>query len=835
MLDFLNVLFRSLSSLWEMSVTAAYAAAVVIALRLLLKKRAPKQVLCLLWLVVFARLLIPVSLESPLSIVPNALPGQEYIAEQAPAGPGTGAVNPVVPGTPQNPVQNQPQKQPGNNAVTPATGSQNPALSVPEGVNPAGPAPEATAAFPWQAVIAGVWLTGAAALGGYALVSSLRLRRRLYDAIRAEDGAWEHPAVDSPFILGVFRPKIYLPAGLTGQPRQFILCHERAHLRRFDHIVKPVCWIGLTLHWFNPLVWAAFLLMSRDIEAACDEAVVCQLGSGIKADYSYTLLALATGRRLPAPCPLAFDEGDAKGRIRNVLSYRRPAFWAIVVSVIAAALAAVCLLTDPVAAKESEGDPDPDPDVTASLDPDATGFHGSDVSNAQDVEGLNSLLDPWMKEILDGERDFKTQSGKTVNIDWLNPAFYGDPEEMPAATVQNLAILDLDRDGVNELVICPTDALPDDTDPYASELVYRVGYLILHRMGDEVYGYAPGWRPFIAIKADGTFEWYGGTGFWGTASARFSGDGFETDDITWCEVLIGMECYFVDGREATKEEFDAAVSAQRAKPEPNWYTYADGALSPRLELLGLTHPNYSTGYAKLWLSGGSTPYLEWNGSTTRLDDLTTPAQLGAIDCRDFDGDGLDEVVIAWYINGFLQLHLYEWEGGRPALNAVYDTQQLLMRFNQYNVAAYNRNSRGLTVTYAHTEGNDGDPDYYRHYVTGHTTLSEDFFDGFENIRDGYTYAYAYSPMVYLSDLDSGTNEYLIEFDFYLADETMKELDFVDNPLGTDSSSYSQYFAERHYMAYSPVGYAHFFLRYDGTDWRVQEGDELFMLYRNDEG
>ena len=439
MLDFLNFLFRSLSPLWEMSVIAAYAAVVVIVLRLLLKKWAPKQVLCLLWLVVFARLLIPVSLESPLSIVPNALPGQEYTAEQTPADPVTG--DPVTPNVPQNTVQNQPQNQPGNDTATPAVSNQNPSLSIPEGVSPAAPAPGAPAAFPWQAVVAGVWLTGAAALGGYGLVSWLRLRRRLFDAIRAKDGAWEHSAVESPFILGIIRPRIYLPVGLTGRPRRFILCHERAHLRRLDHIVKPVCWVALALHWFNPLVWAAFLLMSRDIEAACDEAVLRQLGSRVKADYSYTLLALATGRRVPTPCPLAFDEGDAKGRIRNVLNYRRPALWVIIVSVVAAALAAVCLLTDPVAAM-GEGNPDP----------------GPGASNSQDAEDLSTLLDPWMKEVLNGEREFLMDDSKgTLTVDQLFEAIYGtDLDFYLNVTVSKVAIIDLDRDGINEMVVWPS-------------------------------------------------------------------------------------------------------------------------------------------------------------------------------------------------------------------------------------------------------------------------------------------------------------------------------------------------------------------------------------------
>ena len=828
MLDFLSALFRSLSPLWEMSVTAAYAAAVVIVLRLLLKKRAPKQVLCLLWLVVFARLLIPVSLESPLSIVPDALPGQEYLAEQAPAAPGAGAPvipaagDPAAPIVPQDPALDQSKSQAGSDTVTPVTGNRNPSLSIPEGVGSAAPAPEATAAFPWQAVIAGVWLAGAAAMGGYALISWLRLRRRLFDAIRAGDGAWEHPAVDSPFILGVLRPRIYLPAGLTGQPRQFIMCHERAHLRRLDHIVKPVCWIALALHWFNPLVWAAFLIMSRDIESACDEAVVRQLGSRVKADYSETLLALATGRRLPAPCPLAFDEGDARGRIRNVLSYRRPALWVIIVSVIAAALAAVCLLTDPVAAK-AEGDPDPGPDATTSQDPDT-------VISQPPVNLADDLLDPWMKEVLDGELEFRMEDRGSMTVDQLSEAIY---DSQHSVTVSKVCIIDLDRDGINEMVVWPSLNGDDSI-----EAVSVPGYLILRRQGDVVYGYNPPYRGFADLKADGTFEWSSSAFEGGNATMSFEVDRYELNYITWCDIYNESDArYFVEGRKATREEFLAACDAQDAKPEPIWYAYKDGVLSvwaPTLTPLGQTDPEYDTGEARLWLDEGSRPWLEWNGSTAKLScpPMSTD-EYGYMRCRDFDRDGQDEVVIVWFLggNGFAWLNLYEWDGDRdrPTLSASYDTQQLLVRFNRNNVAAYNKDTRGLSVTYAHTEGNDSDPDYYRHYVTGHTTLPENFFDGYENIRDSYLHAYAYQfHLFYPAGLD-----FYLDFDIYLADETMQELDYVDVPMD-ENQELSPYYAGYHYMAYQPVGTAAFNLRYDGTDWRVLEPDELVMDGRGGE-
>ena len=556
MLDFLNALFQSLAPLWEMSVTAAYAAAVVMILRLLLKKRAPRQVLCLLWLVVFARLLIPVSLESPLSIVPNALPGQEQQIH-LPNQPSD-AEHPVTPIQPQNPAQNITPNQPANDAVTPVTNNPAvPSLSVPEGVTPAAPQPEAPASFPWQAALAGVWLAGAVLMAAYALFFYLRLRRCLFDAIRAKDGAWEHPAVNSPFILGFVRPRIYLPAGLAGQPRRFILCHERAHLRRLDHIVKPICWVALALHWFNPMVWAAYILMSRDIEAACDEAVIRRLGPQVKADYSATLLALATNGRVPAPCPLAFDEGNAKGRIKNVLRYRRPALWIVVVSVIAAVLAAVCLLTDPVAAKAPDDDPnaDPSPDASASQEP---------------VDLADTLLDPWMKELLDGGRTFRSTYNEEQNytINDLRSFYYGDDQNLDAVVeVSKLAIIDLDRDGINEMVVDPEKEF--------------LGYLILRRQGDELYGYAPGYRSFESIKADGTFHWSGGTGYHGTGSAQFTENGFEITQLIWCEVLSADNgAYFVNGLSATQEEFDAAIAAQNAKPEPTWYVFEDGQLKP---------------------------------------------------------------------------------------------------------------------------------------------------------------------------------------------------------------------------------------------------------------
>ena len=559
MTDLLVPLSRALPVLGEMSLTAAYAAAVVAALRLALRRRAPKRVLSLLWLVVFARLLIPVSLESPLSIVPDAMPPRTLTQLEDGPEPPLQTAPVQIPGPAQGTAGSH-WEGPGPNPTPATQGGPGglPVSAVPEAPSPTAPQPEAPTPFPWSTVLAGMWLAGALAMGGGALVSYLRLRRRLFDAIRAPDGAWEHPSVGSPFILGVFRPRIYLPAGLRGQPRQFILCHERAHLRRLDHLVKPLCWAALAVHWFNPAVWLAFVLMSRDIEAACDEAVIRTLGPAVKADYSATLLSLATGGRIPAPCPLAFDEGDAKGRIHNVLRYQRPTLWIVVVSAVMALMAAVCLLTDPVSAKTPEDEPVPS--AAVSQPPESPLPTPSPEPTPAPAEP-SPVLEEWMLEVLSGQREFRRPGGERgYTIHQLRSFFYGDPSEVQITMEAGpITIMDLDQDGENELVVIP-------------EPLYNiVGYLILRQQGDEIAAYAPGRRSIGSLKADGTFHWSSSAFNNGTGRARFDGDGFAVEDIHWIDnPNVDDQNYFVDGAKATREEFDAALEAQDAKPEPVW-------------------------------------------------------------------------------------------------------------------------------------------------------------------------------------------------------------------------------------------------------------------------
>lgn len=434
MLSLLSHLFSALAPLWEMSLTGAYVAVVVLLLRLALRNRAPRQAVCLLWLIVFARLLLPISLESPFSAVPQALtdvPASQTMglddatSQGQPAGTGEDTT------VPPESVSNAPSGGPITQPVNPGTAIQNPGQTV--------QTPNQTAAsFPWQALASGVWLAGVLAMAGYALISYLLLRRRLFDAVRASDGAWEHPGLSTPFLLGVVRPRIYLPAHLPSKARFFVLAHERTHLRRGDHIVKPICWVALSLHWFNPAAWLAFFLLSRDLEVACDQSVVRRLGSQVKADYSAALLSVAAPRRFPTPCPLAFGGNNTKGRIQNVLNYKKPTLWILVVVVIAVISAAVCLLTDPMAEQ-------PGPDATDSASPSAS-------PSLEPATTLPPGAELLFENQSDGLAIYQEPSSPVVTY-----LIAGDSvQELPGhvgEAITDLRLADLDGDGAEELAI----------------------------------------------------------------------------------------------------------------------------------------------------------------------------------------------------------------------------------------------------------------------------------------------------------------------------------------------------------------------------------------------
>lgn len=301
------------------SVSALYLVLAVLAVRLVFR-RAPKWVSPLLWALVALRLLLPVSLHSSFSLVPESEVIPPALVEAVTPAPGIRSDPPAADST----------------ILSPLPGEETPL-----------PSPAVDAAGSLLSAVSGVWLAGIAVMLTYALVSYLRLRRRVADAVPLSGGLYRSERVASPFILGIMRPRIYLPLSLGGQDLDCVLAHERAHLARRDHWWKPLGFVLLALYWFNPLLWLAYVLFCRDVELACDERVVKTLSASQRADYSQALLSCSVPRSMIAACPVAFGEVGVKERVGRVLSYQKPAVRLVVLSLLACAALAVCFLTDP--------------------------------------------------------------------------------------------------------------------------------------------------------------------------------------------------------------------------------------------------------------------------------------------------------------------------------------------------------------------------------------------------------------------------------------------------------------------------------------------------------
>ena len=301
----------------NMSITASWLVLAIVILRLILKK-APKAISVFMWALVGVRLICPFSFESILSLIPSAetVP-QDIIYSEAPA---------IHSGVPIF-----------NSTVNPII-SENLAPEVGVSVNPM-----QIIAF----VASVIWIVGIVAMVLYTVVSYFRIHRKVREAVPYQENIWLCDHIDTPFILGVIRPRIYLPSNMNEQDIEYVIAHEKAHLKRHDHWWKPLGFLLLTVYWFNPILWIAYILLCKDIELACDEKVIKDMGSEIKKPYSEALINCSVPRKMISACPLAFGEVGVKGRVKSVLNYKKPAFWIIVVAVVASIVVAVCFLTNP--------------------------------------------------------------------------------------------------------------------------------------------------------------------------------------------------------------------------------------------------------------------------------------------------------------------------------------------------------------------------------------------------------------------------------------------------------------------------------------------------------
>ena len=304
--------------LLNLSISASWLVLAVLVLRLI-SKRSPKWVNVLLWGIVALRLVLPFSIESALSLIPSAETVSPAAVQFDPAPTITSGVSVI------------------DNAVNPSLSEHFSAVPT-ASVNPL---------YVWTEIAGWVWLIGLGAMLLYALVSYLRLRRRVSVSLPVQDHIYLCDAISSPFILGVVKPHIYLPSDLDEVQRQNVLAHEQAHLARRDHWWKPLGFALLAVYWFNPVLWLAYTLLCRDIELACDERVIRTMDESAVKTYSTVLLACSMPRKAVITCPLAFGEVGVKERVRNALHYKKPAFWMVAASVAVCVVVAVCFLTDP--------------------------------------------------------------------------------------------------------------------------------------------------------------------------------------------------------------------------------------------------------------------------------------------------------------------------------------------------------------------------------------------------------------------------------------------------------------------------------------------------------
>lgn len=317
----------------EMSLVASLVIPVVLLIRILLKKL-PKVISYGLWVVVLFRLLCPFSVTAVFSLIPDDVSSGElvervtddYVGEIAVYDDRTEEYYTAV--------------EAGRQPIS--SGSSYYVVTGPDGISE-----PATVENTWIPVLSAVWLAGITVLAGYSIGSFLTLKQKLTGTIRLRDNIYLADSVSCPFVLGLFRPKIYLPSSLTEQEQSYIILHERHHIHRGDHIVKVLAFLALCIHWFNPLVWLAFVLSGKDMEMSCDEAVIRRMGEDIRGDYAASLLSLATGWRFISGTPLAFGEGEVKDRIYNLAHRRKPALVFTVAAVVICLVMAVCLMTDP--------------------------------------------------------------------------------------------------------------------------------------------------------------------------------------------------------------------------------------------------------------------------------------------------------------------------------------------------------------------------------------------------------------------------------------------------------------------------------------------------------
>lgn len=416
----------------NMSITATWLALTVLVLRLLLKK-APKFLTVILWGFVAVRLCFPFSIESVFSLIPSAEPIPESIFSSQ-----------------------VPEVQSGVPAIDNAV---NTLLS-----GPLAPTPEESV-NPMQVILfvtSVVWAAGIVAMLGYILFSFLQIRKKVRESVRLKENIWICDSIGTPFILGIFNPQIYLPSAMDKQDMAYVIAHEQAHLKRRDHLWKPFGFLLLSVHWFNPVLWIAYVLLCRDIESACDEKVIQENGIEIKKAYSEALINCSVPRKSISACPLAFGEVAVKERVKGVLNYKKPAFWIIFVALISLIITAVCLLTNPKEKINPPGQEDNEPNMNATI-PSGTEHSEKKIVSIVDKAESGEIATASAIELFYKD-DTYTYSFSSIRSDYVIVTFDDGTEKTAEEALEagEITIADLDAYDIGYI----KEVIPAPSDPF---------------------------------------------------------------------------------------------------------------------------------------------------------------------------------------------------------------------------------------------------------------------------------------------------------------------------------------------------------------------------------
>ena len=409
---FLSVVNRSLA--------ACLLVVAIVVLRLFLK-RAPKALFCVLWGFVAVRLIFPISWESPFSLIPSALTVPDTMLSDS------GSVHRSNDTALRPPVADEPvESGPGSfspvGTVNTLPSFRETALTketeLPDSAQNGLPVTDA-ASFSEKRpllhdiflVASVVWPVGILGMLLYAVISYLRIYKKVKEAVPLYDTIWVCDHVETPFILGIFKPRILLPSSIQPVEMQHVIAHEKAHLKRLDHLWKPLGYVLLSVYWFNPVLWIAYLFLCKDIELACDEQVIRRMSPEDIKSYSSTLLNYSVSKKLISVCPLAFGEVNVKKRIKNALNYKKPAFWIIAVAVISCAVMAVCFLSNPVHSESGKEAEQNGEIIFLSMTQSETG---------SDIPGIRLSTEPYTFFTADKLGDMSLQ------VQWINDNYNAD-------------------------------------------------------------------------------------------------------------------------------------------------------------------------------------------------------------------------------------------------------------------------------------------------------------------------------------------------------------------------------------------------------------------------